>query len=215
MPLRRMLGGGPLAATAFLVVPFLVVPVLVVSCAFSGRAQAGDLPPAAPLAYPPRVYDWTGIYVGGHVDGGFAGASLSDPIDVGGDRREETGDGQTDFSWINLRTGPGGETTSTATGRIGAAFARLLAYAAGGQSGLSGDAGDSASESVPRTGWIAGAGLGYALTGSASAAVEYDYRGFGPQPMNFAAPAALAGVGAGLATPNLAAGPNIRVAGRQ
>ena len=110
-----------------------------------------------------------------------------------------------DFSWTNINNkgtdsiGDGLNTnlqwTSTVTGRVGAAFDRLLVYGKGGlalaedQSTLTDFTGTSASNSLLRTGWTAGAGLEYAIDQNWSAKVEYDYLGFGSQAMNFTTPA--------------------------
>jgi len=77
MTLRALVGGLALAAgTAFSV----------------GCAAAADLPPGlppppplAPIAYAPPVYNWTGIYFGGHLGAGYAGSSWSDHITGGSD----------------------------------------------------------------------------------------------------------------------------------
>jgi outer membrane immunogenic protein len=46
----------------------------------SGSAQAADLPlKAAPAAVPAPGFDWSGIYIGGHIGGGWATNDLSDP----------------------------------------------------------------------------------------------------------------------------------------
>jgi outer membrane immunogenic protein len=84
--------------------------------------------------------------------------------------------------------------TSTVTGRVGAAFDRLLLYGKGGlalaedQSSITDALGFSSSTSFMRTGWTAGAGLEYALDHNWSAKIEYDYLGFGSQALNFNTP---------------------------
>jgi outer membrane immunogenic protein len=182
------------------------------------------MPPAvAPVAYAPPVYNWTGFYIGGNIGGGFADSRWSDPF--GGSHNTFSDDGfigggqvgynaqfnwlvlgvEGDFDWTNLK-GSGTDSigdsintktewTSTATGRIGAAFDRLLVYGKGGvafaqdRSTLNDVFGGSASTSQTRTGWTAGAGLEYALDRNWSAKVEYDYLGFGSQTLNLATPA--------------------------
>ncbi len=194
-------------------------------------AAAADLPPGppppppmAPIAYAPPVYNWTGIYFGGHLDAGNAGSSWSDSItdtgtgnfsswgflggaQVGGNiqfNRLVLGV-EGDFSWTSIKnkgTDPGGNAlstnvpwTSTVTGRVGAAFDRLLLYGKGGlalaqdQSSITDTLGFSSSTSLMRTGWTAGAGLEYALDRNWSAKLEYDYLGFGSQALNFNTPA--------------------------
>jgi len=192
-------------------------------------AQAADLPvrpvppPAAPIAYAPPVYNWTGFYVGGHVGGGFGNSSWSDPFT--GATNSFNGDGflggaqiganaqfnwlvvgvEGDFSWTgDLKPSgldSGGDTirsnpqwTSTVTGRVGAAFDRLLVYGKGGlaladeHASLTDPAGNIATDTLTRTGWTAGAGLEYALSQNWTARLEYDYLGFGSQNLNFTTP---------------------------
>jgi outer membrane immunogenic protein len=131
------------------------------------------------------VYDWTGIYVGGHVGGGFSESSWSDPITGIGNGTFNNfgflGGAQVganmqfnrlvlglegDFSWTSLkqsRRDSIGETlsttvpwTSTITGRVGAAFDRLLVYGKGGfalaqdQSSLTDLGGNTATNSFVR-----------------------------------------------------------------
>jgi outer membrane immunogenic protein len=182
------------------------------------------MPPAvAPVAYAPPVYNWTGFYIGGNIGGGFADSRWSDPFGGPHNTFNDSGfigGGQVgynaqfnwlvlgvegDFDWTNLK-GSGTDSigdsintktewTSTATGRIGAAFDRLLVYGKGGvafaqdRSTLNDVFGGSASTSQTRTGWTAGAGLEYALDRNWSAKVEYDYLGFGSQTLNLGTPA--------------------------
>jgi len=109
-----------------------------------------------------------------------------------------------DFSWTGIK-GSGTDSigdsintnvnwTSTVTGRAGVAFDRLLVYGKGGlaiaydQSSLTDIAGVTSNTNLTRTGWTAGAGLEYGLAPNWSAKVEYDYLGFGSQPLNFNTP---------------------------
>lgn len=84
--------------------------------------------------------------------------------------------------------------TSTVTGRIGAAFDRLLVYGKGGvafaqdHSGFTDTFGNNASTTFTRTGWTVGAGLEYGLSSNWSARLEYDYLGFGSAALNFTTP---------------------------
>jgi outer membrane immunogenic protein len=215
MTLRAFVGGLALAAgTAFSV------------CS----AAAADLPPGppppppvAPIAYAPPVYNWTGIYFGGHLGGGYAGSSWSDPITGAGTDNFSSwgflGGAQVggniqfnrlvlgvegDFSWTNIKNSGtdslGGALntnvpwTSTVTGRVGAAFDRLLLYGKGGlalaqdQSSFTDPGGNLTSTNLMRTGWTAGAGVEYALDRNWSAKLEYDYLGFGSQALNFNSP---------------------------
>jgi outer membrane immunogenic protein len=130
-------------------------------------AQAADLPPAppmapaAPIAYAPQIYNWSGVYVGGHLGGAYSASSWTDPFNPGTNDDSNSwgflGGGQVganaqfnrlvigvegDFSWINSKnngTDSMGEAlstnvqwTSTVAGRVGAAFDRLLVYGKGG-----------------------------------------------------------------------------------
>src|SRR5580704_3285300 len=219
MKLNILVNSRPLAGGAALAIAALVA-------AFS--AQAADLPavprqaPLAPVAYAPPVYNWSGFYVGGHIGGGFADPSWSDPI-TGGDNNFHKGGflggGQVgfntqfdwlvlglegDFSWTGIKahgTDSAGDAltsntqwTSTVTGRIGAAFDRLLVYSKGGlaiareQNSLTDLALNTSSATLTRTGWTAGAGLEYALNRNWSVRLEYDYLGFGSKPLNFNTP---------------------------
>ena len=106
-----------------------------------------------------------------------------------------------DFSWTGLKshgTDSLGDAlttntqwTSTVTGRVGAAFDRLLVYGKGGlaighdQSSLTDLALNTSSTTLTRTGWTAGAGLEYALTNNWAVRAEYDYLGFGSKQFNF------------------------------
>lgn len=109
-----------------------------------------------------------------------------------------------DFAWAGLK-GRGidsiGNTintnvswTSTVTGRAGVAFDRVLLYGKGGvafaqdKSGFADIFGNGANTTLTRTGWTAGAGIEYGITRNLSAKIEYDYLGFGSQPLNFTTP---------------------------
>jgi outer membrane immunogenic protein len=212
MTFRALLGAAGLATGAALSVGAAVAADLPVPSA---------PPPVAPVAYAPAaIYNWTGFYLGGHVGAGFANSSWSDPFS-GGNNTFNSGAGflgggqiganyqwnalvlgvEGDFSWTGLKgsgTDSVGEAigantnwTSTVTGRVGAAFDRLLIYGKGGvafardQSAFTDLAGNSANTSLTRTGWTAGIGLEYGITKNWSAKIEYDYLSFGSQPLNF------------------------------
>jgi outer membrane immunogenic protein len=142
---------------------------LAASTAFSHySAWAADLPvrpapvPVAPVAYAPAaIYNWTGLYIGGHLGAGFSGSSWTDPF-TGGKNTLNSGAGflggvqvggnlqfnmlvvgvEGDFSWTGLKASgieAIGNTinidvnwTSTVAGRVGAAFDRVLVYGKGG-----------------------------------------------------------------------------------
>jgi len=222
---------------------------------FATSAQAADLRPAPPMptkappiAYAPRVFDWSGIYVGGHLGGGFSQSSWSDPITGIGNGTFNNfgflGGAQAganmqfnrlvlglegDFSWTSLKASSRdsiGETintnvpwTSTITGRVGAAFDRLLVYGKGGlalaqdDSSLTDLGGHTATDSFMRKGWTAGAGIEYALNDNWSAKIEYDYLGFGSQALSFSTPLEKVGSNASLNVQEVKAGVNFRFHG--
>jgi outer membrane immunogenic protein len=166
------------------------------------------------------IYNWTGFYLGADLGAGFAHSSWSDPFSGARDKFN-TGAGflgggeiganyqwkmlvvgvEGDFNWTGLNGGSSDsigdsistntQWTSTITGRVGAAFDRLLVYGKGGvafardQSSFTDLAGNSASSNLTRTGWTAGLGLEYGITRNWSAKIEYDYLAFGSQPLNF------------------------------
>jgi outer membrane immunogenic protein len=176
-------------------------------------------PRVAPVAYAPPVYNWSGFYVGGNLGAAFAHSSWSDPFIGAHDtfnKRGFIGGGQVganwqinawvlgiegDFDWTNLkgsthdslgnRINVDTQWTSTVTGRVGAAFDRLLVYGKGGvafahvNDSLNDVFGGFASASQTRTGWTAGVGLEYAFAPNWSAKLEYDYLGFGSETNNF------------------------------
>src|SRR6202046_1907891 len=117
--------------------------------------------PVAPVAYAPPVYNWSGFYIGGHIGGGFENSSWTDPFTGSNDTFNNSGflggaqigvntqfnwlvlGLEGDFSWTSAIKGTGTDSagdsittspqwTSTVTGRIGAAFDRLLVYGKGG-----------------------------------------------------------------------------------
>jgi len=213
MTLRAIVGGFALAAGS----------VACVHSANAADLPPARMPAAvAPVAYAPPVYNWSGFYVGGHLGGGFADSQWSDPFTAANDTFSKSGflgGGQIgvnaqfnwlvvglegDFSWTGLK-GSGidsaGDTittntqwTSTATGRVGAAFDRLLVYGKGGvafaneQSSVAGPALNPSTVTTLRTGWTAGAGLEYAINENWTVRAEYDFLGFGSQPLNFTTP---------------------------
>lgn len=174
--------------------------------------------PVAPVAYVPPVYNWSGFYVGGNLGAGFADSSWTDPFTGAHDTFNKggfIGGGQVganvqfnalvlgiegDFDWTGLKASghdslgntinTNTQWISTVTGRVGAAFDRLLVYGKGGvafvhdQSSLNDLFGGTASTSMTRTGWTAGAGLEYAFAPNWSAKIEYDYLGFGSETVN-------------------------------
>jgi outer membrane immunogenic protein len=106
--------------------------------------------------------------------------------------------------------------TSTATGRIGAAFDRLLIYGKGGvafgrdQNSFTDVASNSARNALTRTGWTAGVGLEYGINANWSAKAE----SFGSQALNFTTPTTPCyASNAGLNVHEIKAGVNFRFGG--
>jgi outer membrane immunogenic protein len=206
---RALVGGIGLAAGT----------MLCVSAAHAADLPPRTVPAAvAPVAYAPPVYNWSGFYIGGNVGAGFSNSSWTDPITGANNTFDKSGfigGGQVganwqinalvlgiegDFDWTGLK-GSGHDSlgntintntqwTSTVTGRIGAAFDRLLVYGKGGVAFARNDdslntiAGSTASATLNRTGWTAGAGLEYAFAPNWTAKIEYDYLGFGSETLN-------------------------------
>jgi outer membrane immunogenic protein len=213
MKLRVSVGGLVLAAGSV---------VCVCSAQAADLPMARAPAPVAPVAYAPPVYNWSGFYIGGNVGGGFADSRWSDPFTGATNTFNKDGfigGGQIganwqfnwlvlgvegDFDWTGLKasgTDSVGDTintntqwTSTATGRVGAAFDRLLVYGKGGvafahDNSSMNDGFNTATTSFMRTGWTGGAGLEYALSQNWTAKLEYDYLGFGSESLNLATPA--------------------------
>jgi outer membrane immunogenic protein len=206
---RALVGGIGLAAGT----------MLSISAAQAADLPPRTVPAAVvPVAYAPPVYNWTGFYIGGNAGAGFSNSSWTDPITGANNTFDKTGfigGGQVganwqinalvlgiegDFDWTGLK-GSGHDSlgntintntqwTSTVTGRIGAAFDRLLIYGKGGvafahdNDSVDTIIGSTASASTTRTGWTAGAGFEYAFAPNWTAKIEYDYLGFGFETLN-------------------------------
>jgi outer membrane immunogenic protein len=195
------------------------------------------------------LFSWTGFYVGGHVGGGFERSSWSDPF-TGAVNAFPGGAGfiggaqaggnlqygrlllgvEGDFSFTGLKGGgmdsrgnsvsANTNWTSTATGRVGAAFDRLLVYGKGGaafardQNSFTDLAGNATRGALMRAGWTAGIGLEYGINANWSAKVEYDYLSFGAQALNFTTPTTPSySTNAGLNIQQIKAGLNFRFGG--
>jgi outer membrane immunogenic protein len=213
--LRAFVAGIVFAAASGLAVDAAVAADLVVAPAPLAVAPVASAPAA--------IFSWTGFYVGGHVGGGFDRSSWNDPFSgannvfsggpgfVGGgqaganlQRGRVVIGVEADVSYAGLNgsgtdsrgnsVGTNTNWTSTTTGRIGAAFDRLLIYGKGGvafardQNSLADLAGNSARKALMRTGWTAGIGLEYGISANWSAKVEYDYLSFGSQALNLTTP---------------------------
>jgi outer membrane immunogenic protein len=179
------------------------------------------VPVAPVASAPAAIYTWTGFYIGGQMGAGVGRSSWSDPLSGGANTFASgagfLGGGQVganyqwnrvlvlgvegDFNWAGVK-GSGNDSlgdalatdtqwTSTVTGRVGAAFDRLLIYGKGGaafardRNSFTDLAGNSASRAFTQTGWTAGVGLEYGISKNWSAKIEYDYLSFGSQPLSF------------------------------
>jgi outer membrane immunogenic protein len=217
MSLRAFVGGIALAAGTMV---STCVSTCVYICSAQAADLPPVRAPAVvpPVVYALPVYNWSGFYVGGNLGAGFANSSWTDPFTGAHDTFSKDGfigGGQVganwqinalvlgiegDFDWTSLK-GSGHDSagnmintdtqwTSTVTGRIGAAFDRLLVYGKGGvafahdNDSLNDIVGSTASASVTRTGWTAGAGFEYAFAPNWSAKIEYDYLGFGSETLS-------------------------------
>ncbi|MGH6925799.1 MAG: outer membrane protein [Propylenella sp.] len=138
----------------------------------AGVAAAADLPPPITVAPPvltapiPIAFNWSGFYFGGHGGWGFGSGAFSDGFVIGGQVGVNwqfnsfvigaEGDG----SWVDW-----GATDAVGTVRLrgGLAFDRFLAYGTGG----------AAFQDFDDVGWVAGAGLEYALWDNWTIGVEY------------------------------------------
>lgn len=144
----------------------------------TGFAAAADLPPPmapppAPMLSPtPIAFNWSGFYFGGHGGYGFGSGAFTDGAVIGGQVGVNVqfnnfvlgaeGDG----SWVDW-----GANNAVGTARLrgGLAFDRFLAYGTGGV----------AFRDFNNVGWVAGAGLEYAVVDNWTVGVEYLHYDFG------------------------------------
>jgi outer membrane immunogenic protein len=144
-------------------------------------------------------YDVSGFLGGGQVGFNYQTGRIVWGIEADLSGASITGGGGACFTAV----GPGNTCSSktdwlgTVTGRLGYAFDRTLVYVKGGYAaahdkysnpftfpGISSV--DTATET--RSGWTAGVGLEYALSGPWSVKAEYDYMGFGTRDLTFTDP---------------------------
>lgn len=192
-----------------------LVPSIVLSALVVSSAMAADLPirkgsPAPPPAA--AFYDWSGIYIGGHIGYGYAQADIADlgtqlRLDsegfLGGAQagwnyqmgRVVLG-AELDFSFADINsnnvTNTLGNVSSntpwiaTATTRLGYTWDRFLVYGKVGAAFAQFDFNiDNLTASETRVGYTVGAGLEWAVAGNWSAKAEYNYLDFGRSSVNF------------------------------
>jgi outer membrane immunogenic protein len=172
--------------------------------ALAAPASAADMAARpytkAPAYAPVPIYNWTGLYIGGHVGGAFRGND-NNILGGGNDGRFMGGvqagyDYQFASSWVFgveanysfLDTGSSiaNRGLGSVTGRLGYTWGPSLLYVKGGYAwadsrftnGFSGDGG--------RDGYTIGGGLEYLFTQNWSGKIEYQYYDFGT--MNFVTP---------------------------
>jgi len=177
---------------------------------FASPIMAADLPVKSKAPPPLPLYNWTGCYGGGHFgslfeqkDWGALGSHDGTGLVVGG----QVGCNyqistwvfgiQGDAAWSDTsgsHTDPAGLTDqskidllSSATGRVGYAWDRLLTYAKAGGAWTHDkyemltipDNLTVATASETRSGWTVGGGFEYAITNNLSMFFEYNYYDFG------------------------------------
>lgn len=139
----------------------------------TGAAAAADVPPPVTVAPPavltapvPIAFNWSGFYFGGHGGYGFGDGNLDDGFMAGG----QIGVNWQYDSFVFGAEGDGSWTDWGATEAIGSvrlragvSFDRFMAYATGG----------AAFEDFDDVGWVAGAGVEYAMTDQWVVGVEY------------------------------------------
>jgi outer membrane immunogenic protein len=134
---------------------------------------------------------WSSIKGSGFLAGGQAGFNYQIGSVVLG--------AEGSYAWSGMKIGDGGpfaggpgltvvdrnDYVATAAGRVGYAFDRVLVFGKGGAAwtrdrlDANDGIGGTASGSFNRTGWVAGAGLEYALLQNWSVKLEYDFLRFG------------------------------------
>ena len=182
---------------------FVLVPGALLGALLAGPALAADLSSPAPASYPvkaapaaPPVFSWTGFYIGGNA--GYAWGSGKDAADLYG--LEPDGwfaGGQVGYNFqlvnnvlIGLEADiQGGDISGGSNGleskldyygtvraRLGYAVDRVLPYVTGGLAyGKNTITDYGLSDSNTHIGWVAGAGVEYAITNNWTARAEYMY----------------------------------------
>jgi outer membrane immunogenic protein len=172
----------------------LLGTIAVISLGAAMPAYAADLPVKAPMMSAPAPgYSWTGLYIGAHVGGAFAGSDF-----FGNDDAQLMGGGQIGMDyqfapmWVlgieanySFATTDdsglaffGNRNLGSVTGRLGYAMGPALLYAKGGYAwadtrasfGFNGG-GDN--------GYTVGGGIEYMLIPNWSVKLEYQYYNFG------------------------------------
>ena len=159
-----------------------------------GIASAADLPRREPMAPLVPAFNWTGIYLGGHIGGAFAGddffgnddARFMGGVQIGADYQfapNWVSGLEANYSFVDHGNGGvnffANRNLGSVTGRLGYTWGPALFYAKGGYAwadtrrsfGFGGDSGES--------GFTVGGGWEYMFAPNWSAKVEYQYYDFG------------------------------------
>lgn len=176
---------------------FLLGTVALIALGATAPALAADLAARpytkAPAYVPAPVYNWTGLYLGGHIGGSFRGdeanflAGSRDGTFLGG---VQVGyDNQFAPNWVfgieanysfkDTNSVIANRGLGSVTGRLGYTWGPALLYVKGGYgwadtrytNGFGGDGG--------RDGYTVGGGLEYLFTQNWSGKIEYQYYDFG------------------------------------
>ena len=175
------------------------IRTLLLTCAavasFGMVASAADLPVKAPVMAPQTMgYNWSGLYIGAHIGGAFAGTDF-----FGNDDARLMGGGQIgldyqfasswvfgiegNYSFVDSRGGNGpafftNRNLGSVTGRLGYGWGPALLYAKGGFAWA--DTRQSFGfTATGDNGYTVGGGVEYMLAPSWSAKLEYQYYNFG------------------------------------
>jgi outer membrane immunogenic protein len=187
----------------------MLSPVILTSECIVSEAADAPGPYRVPPPPPPLFYNWTGLYVGAHVGGGFAnlgvgdtgsgvigGAQVGYNYQVGqyvwGLEADVSGSGvKNNLMSIQTFAGPitanfNWNSLTTLTPRLGYAFDSWLVYGKAGGAwadvSVSMNApgfGFAASTGGTASGWVVGVGAEYAFRNNWSAKVEYNHYDFG------------------------------------
>jgi outer membrane immunogenic protein len=187
----------------------MLSPVILASASIVSEAADAPRPYRVPPPPPPPLfYNWTGLYVGAHVGGGFADLGFGDTgsgVIGGGQIGYNYQIGQ--YVWgleadvsasgvknnlISVQTFAGPitanfnwNTLTTLTPRFGYAFDNWLVYGKAGGAwadvsvSVNAPFGFGASAGGTASGWIVGVGAEYAFRNNWSAKVEYNHYDFG------------------------------------
>jgi outer membrane immunogenic protein len=184
----------------------MLSPVILAAASIVSEAADAARPPAYRAPPPPLFYNWTGLYVGAHVGGGWADLGVGDtgsgfigggqvgynyqisPQWVVGLEVEVSGSGIKNnlFTFGPITANFNWNTLTTLTSRFGYAFDNWLIYgkAGGAWADVSASVnaapfGFSSSSGGTASGWVVGVGTEYAFRNNWSAKVEYNHLDFG------------------------------------